>query len=192
MANDLCLYETGHQMGPYPKAIIWAILSVLPTVGILLIVCAFIASFSIITIDGYPISVAFFLFTVMVGIGLSFLLLGWQFITVGMARYRFSKEGIYAKYPLQHERLYHWTDFQEVCVCYSAYTTRGPRKANTIICCVKYGERKNLYGRWRAENPFRYRSIVSIEYSLALYCGIKEMCPYDVVDLRGTQAYKLF
>ena len=190
MANDSCLYETGHQMGTYPKAVIWAILSVLPTVGILLIVSALFASISIITIDGYPVSVAFSLFTVMAGIGLIFLLLGWQFITVGMARYRFSKEGIYANYPLQHERLYPWTDFQEVCICYSAYTTRGPRKANTIICCVKYGERKNLYGRWRTENPFRYRSIISIEYSPALYCGIKEMCPYDVIDLRGTQAYK--
>ena len=191
MENSSCLYETEHQMGPYPKVIIWAILGAFPTVGTLMMIFAFYAAYLCVAVDGSPISVSILLFTYVFGIGLILVRIGWQFITVGLARFRFSKEGIYSKYPLQQEQLHPWDDFQEVCVCYAAYTTRGPRKANTIICCVKHGERKNLYGRWKADNIFRYRSIISIEYSDALHCGIKEMCPYEVIDLRNTLSYRL-
>ena len=178
-------------MGPYPKVIIWAILGVFPTMGLLMIIFAFYVAYLCIAVDGSAISCVILLFICMIGIGLILLCIGWQFITVGMARYRFTKEGIYSKYPLRQEQLHPWEDFQQVCVCYAAYTTRGQRKANTIICCVKHGERKNFYDRWKADNPFRYRSIISIDYSSALHCGIKEMCPYEVIDLRNTLSYRL-
>ena len=185
------IYETEHQMGGYPKVVIYAILGALPTIGITLIVCSILAACSVITHDGYPVGVGFFLLATIGGTGLTLLTTGWQFITIGMARYRFNKEGVYAKYPLKPEQLYPWNYFQQVCVCYSAYTTRGKQKANTVICCIKHGERKNLYGRWKTENPFRYRNVVCVAYSPALFDGVKDMCPFEVIDLRETPAYKL-
>lgn len=185
------VYETGHQMGKSPKPVVCIILGFFPIVGLCLIACSIFASYSVIAHDGYPVGVGFLLFAVIGGTGFGLLVIGWQFITVGLARYRFTKEGVYAKYPLKTEQLLPWRSFQQVCVCYSAYTTRGKRKANTIICCVKCGERRNIYGRWKTENPFRYRNIVCIEYTPGLYEGIKDMCPYTVIDLRETKEYEL-
>ena len=184
-----CVYETNHQMGGYSKAVIYLVLSVFPLIGGCLIVCAIFASYSIIVTDGYPVGVGCLLFAGIGGTGFGLLVIGWQFITVGLAKYRFTKEGVYAKYPLKAEQLLPWNSFQQVCVCYSAYTTCGKRKANTIICCVKCGERRNIYGRWKTENLFRYRNIVCIDYTPGLHEGIKDMCPYTVIDLRDTKEY---
>ena len=186
-----CIYETKHQMGEYPWIVICMVLGFFPFVGLALIACSILASYSVIAHDGYPVCVGFLLLAIIGGTGIALLATGWQFITVGLARYRFVTEGIYAKYPLRTEQLLPWNAFQQVCVCYSAYTTRGKQKANTIICCVKHGERRNSCGRWKTENPFRYRNIVCIEYTLALHERIKDLCPYTVIDLRETKEYKL-
>ena len=84
-----------------------------------------------------------------------------------------------------------WQEFQQVCVCYAAYTTRGKKKANTVICCVKQGEKKNLHGRWKTDNPFHHRSVICIDYSPEYHADITRMCPYAVEDLRSTRAYRL-
>lgn len=185
------VYCSTHQMGKYPKVVIIAILSAFPTLGVALIVCSIFASYSTIVYDGYPASIGFMLFASVGGTGCALFVIGWQFIMAGMTKYRFTKEGIYAKYPLKPEQLLYWDSFQQVCVCYAAYTTRGRQKANTVICCVKHGERKNFYGRWKTDNPFRYSSVICIDYSPALLNGIKDMCPYEVIDLRETPVYKL-
>lgn len=185
------IYETKHQMGEYSKPLIVLVLCVLPMMGIILIICAIYASYSVVAHDGYPLGIGFLLLVIMGAVGFALILIGWKFITVGMAKYRFEKDGIYAKYPLKPEAFYPWSLFQQVCVCYSAYTTRGPKKANTIICCIKHGAKKNRYGRWNTENPFRYRNVICIHFSPDLLNGIKEMCPFEVIDLRGTQAYRL-
>lgn len=185
------IYETKHQMGEYSKPVIILVLCILPLMGTILVFCAFYASYTVIAHDGYPLGIGFFLLVIIGAVGFALILIGWKFIIVGLARYRFAPNGIYVKYPLKPEVIYPWSVFQQVCVCYSAYTTRGPRKANTIICCIKHGEKKNQYGRWKTENPFRYRTVICVNFSLDLLYGIKEMCPFEVIDLRGTRAYKL-
>ena len=184
-------YETEHQMGNYPKWIIYTVLSVFPVLGIIFIIFSIVVFYYAVVIDAYPVIFSFLLFTIICAIGTVLIVVGWKFINTGMAKYRFKKEGVYVKFPLKPEQLFRWDNFQQVCVCYSAYTTRGKQKANTVICCVMHGERKNAYGRWKTENPFRYRTVFCINYSLSLHNGIKEMCPYEVIDLRETYAYRL-
>ena len=178
-------------MEDLPKPIRYALLSAIPLVGIAIIVGTVYVSYGSLVHDGYPIGAVLWLFCYSGGVGVFLLWIGWLFITTGMAQFRFSKEGLYAKYPLKPEQLIPWRAFQQVCVCYCAYTTRGPRRACTIICCVKHGEKRNLYGRWKADNLFRYRTVIAIKYSPELHAGVKEMCPYEVVDLRETRAYRL-
>lgn len=120
-----------------------------------------------------------------------FILYGWATISRGLARYRFETNGLLVKYPLRPWCLIPWDKFQQVCIIYAAYTTRGERRANTAICCVKNGEKKAGNGRWKADNPFRFSSVISIAYTPELHEGIKDKCPYEVCDLRETQAYKL-
>lgn len=123
--------------------------------------------------------------------GLFLLLFGLFSASMGCATYRFEEDGIYAKYPLQAPQVIPWDAFQQVCVCYGGYTTRGERKASTYICCVKKGEKPNVYGRWKTDNVFRHRRVITITYTPELHEGIKERCPYEVVDLRNTLNYRL-
>lgn len=185
------IYETKHQMGEHSKPVIILLLCMLPLIGAMLVSCAFYAAYAVIALDGYPLSIGLSLFVIVAAVGFTLIHIGWKFITAGLAKYRFAPNGIYAKYPLKPEVFYPWSVFQQVCVCYSAYTTRGPQKANTIICCIKHGEKKNLYGRWKTENPFRYRTVICVNFSLDLLYGVKEMCPFEVIDLRNTPAYKI-
>ena len=67
-------------------------------------------------------------------------------IDKALAKYRFEKEGLVVKYPFKKEELILWNEFQQVCVCYAAYTTRGTPRASSVICCVKKGEKNNIYG----------------------------------------------
>lgn len=117
--------------------------------------------------------------------------LTWCYACICLAEFRFEARGIVVKYPLFRPQLIPWDEFQEVCVIYSAYTTRGVQKANTIICCVKKGEKKDFYDRWKTENPFKYRSLLGIAYAPELHQGIEEKYPYTVLDLRETMAYRL-
>lgn len=183
------IYETSNQMGDYPRIMIMLMLGFFPFVGIGLFALGTYVAF--ISIDGYPIWIILMFLLFVMSISTFFLLLGWAFISGGLARYRFESEGLWVKYPLQSWQLISWDEFQQVCVIHTAFTTRGERRANTDICCIKKSEKKNASGRWKADNPFRYHSIICIAYSPALYEGIKERCPYEVTDLRETPAYRL-
>jgi len=121
-----------------------------------------------------------------------FLLLhiGWYFIETILAQYRFQDNGLYVKYPLSKGRLIPWNAFQEVCICYGGLNSR-PHNAAPVICCVKKGERRNGYGRWKTNHIFHYKHVITIPYSPELHEGIKEKCPYKVVDLRNTLNYRL-
>lgn len=183
------IYETSHQMGDYPRIVIILMLGFCPVVGIGLIGLGIYTAF-IGSIEGYPTWIILMFLLFVMSIAAFVLSLGWAFISGGLARYRFEADGLWVKYPLQSWQLISWDEFQEVCVIHTAFTTRGERRANTDICCVKKGEKRNMYGRWK-DNPFRYHSVICIAYSPALYKGIKERCPYEVVDLRETRAYRL-
>ena len=116
---------------------------------------------------------------------------GWLFLTDSQAYYDFSAEGVDVKYLFEKHKIIPWDDFQEVCVCYTSYTTRGKRYAHSVICFVKHGEKYNFYGRWKADDPMHSRSVISIEYTDELYEEIQKQCPYKIPDLRKTRRYRL-
>lgn len=185
------VYETLHQMGCYSKFVIFLLLGFFPFLGIGLIVLGIYTSYVSIVDDGYPVLVIFVFLLLVIGVSVFFLMLGWAFISAGLASYHFAANGLQVKYPLRVQQLIPWDEFQQVCIVYSAFTTRGRQRANVVICCVKKGEIKNIHGRWKTDNPFRYRSVISIAYTPELHQGIKDRYPYEVFDLRETQPYKL-
>ena len=174
-------YETGHQMGNTPKPLVVLMLAFFPLLGIGLMILA--------VYSGYHAAVS--LTGVILCLAIGAFVLGWSCIAAGMARYRFESAGLSVKYPLCASKLIPWQEFQQVCVCRAAFTTRGEKKANTVICCVKNGEKKNLHGRWKTDNLLRYRRVICIEYTPELHAGIVEKCPYEVADLRDSRAYRL-
>lgn len=124
--------------------------------------------------------------------GVFLILLGWNFYSSVTANYKYTTNGLLVKYPFQTEILLPWTSFQQVCVCYATYTTRGEQMANSVICFVKHGEKKNGSMRWKTDNPFRHRRVICIEYTPELYEQVKAVCPYEISDLRHTMAYKMY
>ena len=183
-------YISHTQMGTLPKFIVLLLLGFFPCLGVLLTVTAFLAFFSFI-IEGVPLFFALLLFLLVIIIAVFCFAYGWALICYGLAQYRFHKDGLFVKYPLSSEQCIPWADFQEICVCYAAYTTRGTPRANTVICCVRKSEKKNSIGRWKTDNPFRYKTVMCIDYRPSLLEGIKEMCPFEIPDLRNTSAYRL-
>lgn len=133
------------------------------------------------------------MFTGFLGFGVIILIasLGWVTISNLYAKYEFFPEGIKVKYPLRSFKFFSWKEFQQICICYADYTTRGPRKANSVICFVKKGEKKNIIGRWKTDNLFRYKSVITVDYTEELYEEVKKLCPYDIPDLRKTRTYRL-
>lgn len=88
------IYETGHQMGPYPNIIICLLLGAFPLAGICLIVLAIYTSVVEIRYDGYSMIFALLFFAFVIGAAFFFLILGWAFISGGLARYRFDQAGL--------------------------------------------------------------------------------------------------
>ena len=185
------IFQTGHQMGQYSPVFIFILLSFYPFVGIGLIVLGGYSAYTAIVYDGYSPCVTLILCSFIWIIALFFLILGWVTISDGLSQYWFEEKGLRVKYPLRSAFLIPWDDFQEVCIIFAAYTTRGERRANSVICCIKKGEKKNSRGRWKTDNPFRYRSVISIAYTPYLHEGIKVMYPYQLFDYRERPEYKL-
>ena len=181
---DKKAYQAEYKMKAYPAwlKILW--LSLFPCVGILLIAAVLYVLFT-------EIEFAFLVIPLASGPAIYCMLLGWVEISSDLARYSFEVDGLKVKYPLRAEQVIPWNDFQQVCVCY-AYYVKGDRghRAEPVICCVKKGEKKNSCGHWKTDNPFRYKSVITILYSDELYEGIKERCPYEVPDLRETLVYR--
>lgn len=120
-----------------------------------------------------------------------FICFGWMGYTDHKAYFDYSAEGLGVKYLLQKRKVIPWDEFQEVCVCYASYSTRGERTAHSVLCFVKKGEKRNLYGRWKADNPFRSRSVIAMDYTDELYEEVQKHCPYKIPDLRGKGNYRL-
>lgn len=184
-------YTSSHQMGDYPKFVIAIILSFFPLLGLTLAFSAFFVAYSTYANEGYPIEYALTIFGFIMLVAGFFCYLGWILIANGLAKYTFTDVGLVAKYPMKKELVIPWEEFQQVCVCHAAYTTRGTPRANTVICCVKKGENTNGLGRWKTDNPFRYRSVICIDFQNSLLKGLIEKYPGVVVDLRDTPEYRL-
>ncbi len=106
------------------------------------------------------------------------------------AVYRFETEGLYIKYPFRKEKCISWDAFQQVCIVYNLRTGSHRPLPYSSICFVRKGEKKNFLNRWKTGNPFKYDKVIKIPYTEEIYEGIKERCPYDIVDLRDTPGYK--
>lgn len=122
-------------------------------------------------------------------VGLWFLVYDYFLISKVFAKYEFKKEGILARYPFSLPQLISWDKFQQICICYTSYSKL--RDAYVVIACVKHGEKKNLYGRWKTDNTFRHRKVITIDYIEEIYKELQSKCPYEIVDLRMNRSYKL-
>ncbi len=182
--------DTDNQMGNTPKLVEIFLFSLFPLTGMFLLGCTIYLIYTdiaVYTSSFFNVVMDCIMFLTP---AVFFLRFGYVLILCGFAKYRFEMEGIRVKYPLRRSFIIPWVDFQQVCVCYTAYTTFGPRKANTVICAVKHGETPNFYGRWKA-NPFHYKTVLTIEYREDRYKALCEACPVKVDDLRNTLPYRL-
>ncbi len=174
-----------------PKWLLITMIAFFPLIGIFIIavsVWLLIAGIS----TALPVVFLVTYLTIFISLGVFLVLLGWNFYSSVTANYNYTTIGLLVKYPFQTEILLPWTSFQQVCVCYAAYTTRGEQIANSVICFVKRGEKRNGSMRWKTDNPFRHRSVICIDYSPELYEQVKAVCPYEISDLRHTMAYKMY
>lgn len=127
------------------------------------------------------------------GISVSFLIGYYGFCCASEAhgKYAVQENGILIKHPFCKPILLHWDSFQEICICYSDITTRGPLRYNTVICCVQHGEKRNYYDRWKTGNVFRYKSVFSIAFSENRLFELQANCPFRILDRRGKGGYRL-
>ena len=174
-----------------PKWLLITLIAFFPLIGIFIIafsVWLLIAGIS----TALPVVFLVTYLTIFISLGVFLVLLGWNFYSSVTANYNYTTIGLLVKYPFQTEILLPWTSFQQVCICYAAYTTGGEQMANSVICFVKHGEKKNGSMRWKTDNPFRHRSVICIDYTPELYDQVKAVCPYEISDLRHTMAYKMY
>ena len=122
-------------------------------------------------------------------LGAAALGISWMDVQASMAEYSFAQDGVMVKYPLEKPRHYAWNAFQQVCVCY--YSRATEMYGYSVICLVRNGEKKDLFGRWKTANPFRYRRVLCLDYSDDLLETVKKNCPYEVPDLRDRGNYRL-
>lgn len=180
-------YEAPHQMGEKtPKFVILLVFSAFPLFGVALMALGIFGLYW--EVRNGRIYEGIETFFLAFGTGFFLLILGWKIIMWGGASYRFETDGLHVKYPFHSWHIIPWDSFQQVCVLYSMIKREH---AHTDICCIMKGEKTNMFGRWKTDNPFKYRTVISISYTPELHEGIKERCPYEIFDLRGTPNYRL-
>lgn len=146
----------------------------------------------LITLENDLTSIDFFTFSYLFYfmLGIVIICFGYCSTMTMFAVYSFKTEGLYIKYPFRKEKCISWDEFQQVCIVYDLRTgSHGPLPYSSI-CFVRKGEKKNFLNRWKTMNPFKYYKVIKIPYTEEIYEGIKERCPYDIVDLRDTPGYE--
>lgn len=183
-------YEIERELDLYPRFIMIPLLAVAPILGIFLLG---VGIYSLVEILRGELQIGACIMGLLFGglCGTYILAFGIAAMMKIMATYRFTSKGLLISYPLGKTQFETWDAFQEICVCYAAYTTRGKRRANSVICFAKKGEKRAGNGRWKTENLLRYRSIILIDYAPTHLEALRTVCPYDIKDLRDTPAYRL-
>ena len=120
-------YDNSYYLSRNPRILNIFIFSFYPSVGIFLIGIS--TSF---LIDN-PFDRPLFLISCIL-LGTFLLQVGYATIAATYAKYKFTPEGVIGKFPLQAPILVRWDEFQQVCVCYTAYHTQGERTAGSILC----------------------------------------------------------
>lgn len=121
--------------------------------------------------------------------GLGCLAYGIVALQTAMAEFSFSNDGVGVKYPLEKQHTYRWEEFQQVCVCY--YSRATEMSGYPLICLVRKGEKPDHFGRWKTGSVLHYRKLLCLDYSEEQLQKIREVCPYEIPDLRGKGNYCL-
>lgn len=154
---------------------------------LLLIACLMLLAFTLkaVLTDGDWL----LLLLMLLPLGFSIWFAGFFFLLLGrmMTSISLTGNGVCLYGPLQRSKWIPWDAFQQVCICYGSGTP-GKNDGNTVLCFVQNGEKKNLYDRWKVDNPWRDR-LISADYTEELYTAVCACCPMEVTDLRGTIAY---
>lgn len=98
-----------------------------------------------------------------------------------------SAEGVTLTRPFGKPREYTWSDFQQVCICLASSVPKG--SSSPVLCFVCHGEKKNIYDRWKTDNPWHYRRLIVADYTEEIGEAVRSVCPMVITDLRGSIAY---
>lgn len=107
-----------------------------------------------------------------------------------VSRVEVGAEGVTLIRPWRKAKAYPWSDFWQVCVCYSSGTP-GKNDGVPVLCFVRHGEKRNLYDRWKADNPWHYGRLIVADCTEEMQEAVRSVCPMEVADLRGSPAYPL-
>lgn len=113
------------------------------------------------------------------GLGIYCFVIEWRIVCFCFTKHSICVDGIEACFLHKRPKLYSWSVFQEVCVCYEDDHTKVDNK---LICFVQKGEKKNIFGRWKSDAFWRYPRIIRLKYTPELHKIITDLCPIPIVD----------
>lgn len=122
------------------------------------------------------------IFTVRIGISVYCFVVEWRVIRSCFTKHRICADGIEACFPHKKPETYLWSDFQEVSICYEDNHANTNVKPLKLICFIRNGEKKNIFGRWKIDAFWRYPRIVRLNYTPELFEEVVKYCPIRIVD----------
>ena len=170
-----------------PTAVEWLMFGFIPAVGVALAILG-IACYFLCRADDSTVVGSLFTMVYLLVAAYFVLKFGWLFLTDACADYTVSAAGVRVKYPLEKEIFYSWDDFKEVCIC--SVTYRRMKRA-PAICFVMHGEKKNLFGQWKTENPFKFRRVMAFDFSEERLTQLRAYCSCLVPDYRGRDTHRV-
>ena len=103
------------------------------------------------------------------------------------SKIRVSKDGVLVKYPYPFisEKLIPWEAFQTVSICTHSNPSRNYFYPKVYVCMIKHGEKKDIRGNWKIEDPFHFTRVIRLRYTPELVCFLQEKCGITVTDQRN-------
>lgn len=123
-----------------------------------------------------------FIFSVRIGISVYCFVVEWRVIRSCFTKHRVCEDGIEACFPHRASEKYGWSDFQEVCICYEGSHAKTNVKHLKLICFIRNGEKKNIFGFWKIDAFWRYPRIIRMNYTPEIFEEIANNCPIRIVD----------
>lgn len=99
---------------------------------------------------------------------------------------KFDKEKVYIRYPFGKWIAYAWDDFQEVGLYFISikHQQRTPDRPALFFIC-KGVKKRRVMGGWPLNNFLRYKKVINVRYSEAVFSALKERCPYSIYETTG-------
>lgn len=161
--------------------LIMVLLLLAPTLGLYRFVKS-LFSFSLVVQSGHFTIWSGAKFAIDCGICIFCFVLEWRILRCLFTKYDFHVQGVDTYFMSKKPKVVLWSDFQEICICYADYNTRTNGTLTKVICLVRNGEKKNIYGRWKVDAFWRYPRIIRLNYTQELYDQISSTCPYRIVN----------